>query len=135
MMQRRRLVFITAAGLITALASLYMAGLSLWRVWGIRLTADAVCVLMENLGLTLCALLMLAFSLASCWKDRRPGAFCLVCVAAYVLLSTGTVSYTHLDVYKRQLYRQAGRRRRARGRIFARVAGRGPVSYTHLPSV
>lgn len=89
MMQRRRLVFITAAGLITALASLYMAGLSLWRVWGIRLTVDAVCVLMENLGLTLCALLMLAFSLASCWKDRRPGAFCLVCVAAYVLLSTG----------------------------------------------
>ena len=48
------------------------------------------------------------------------------------------VSYTHLDVYKRQDLRQRGQ---ARGRTGLRVGvkgqhlhaeGRGPVSYTHL---
>ena len=65
-----------------------------------------------------------------------------------VLDQVTPVSYTHLDVYKRQVHHRAypfahGPRFRARASIQQRAAagkpnarshGRGAVSYTHLPA-
>ena len=60
---------------------------------------------------------------------------CGRCAAGWVRLSAGAVSYTHLDVYKRQVLNVAvnygGRQEIVRGmQILARRVQ--PVSYTHL---